>query len=120
MTQKEQIANALPGEERVRRKFDGKYYTLKFAEYSRKKAEHLAKIWRSNDTGNPHHVRIVHVPEGEGRVYEKYLLYMRPRPLTPAEKAEERRLKSGPNLMMRFFSPDVLPVTKHGRKAWKK
>jgi len=27
MTRKQKMANALPGEERVRRKFDGKYYT---------------------------------------------------------------------------------------------
>ena len=32
MTRKQKMANGLPGEDRVRRKFDGKYYTLKLTE----------------------------------------------------------------------------------------
>jgi len=119
MTRREQIINALPGEERVRRKFEGKYYTLKFAEYSQTRAEKLAKTWRSNDTGNPHYVRIVYVPRG-GRVeYDKWLLYMRPRPKTSAERDEERRLKAGPNLADLFFGGAVT-ATRIGRKGRKK
>jgi hypothetical protein len=118
MTRREQISNALPGEERVRRKFDGKYYTLMFAEYSQRRAEEIARIWRSNDTGNPHFVRIVHVPRGGRIEYEKWLLYMRPRPLTPAERDEERQMKARPNLADLFFGgqPKVPKIVQRGGK----
>lgn len=119
MTRKQQAENALPGEERVRRKFDGKYYTLKFAVYSRRKAEETARIWRDGPGGSPQFVRIVHVPAGppgSWGEYEKYLLYMRPRPLTQKERDAERRARSGPDLAKFFYDA---PTTKRGRKAWK-
>ena len=119
MTRKQRMANALPGEERVRRKFDGKYYTLKLTEYSRREAEEVARIWRDGRGGSPQFVRIVPVPAGppgSRKEYAKYLLYMCPRPLTQKERDAERRARSGPDLAKFFYDA---PTTKRGRKAWK-
>lgn len=124
MTRKQRIANALPGEERQRRKFDGKWYALKGVKYSRQEAEALAKQWREGRVSPPQYVRIVHVPEGGPLMYDKWLLYARSRPLTQKERVEERRYRSIPSrkkeAITEFFFSGHGPVTKYGRKAGKR
>lgn len=81
----------------AKRKFDGKWYTLEYAG-NKKEAEEQAQSWREgvldhNVGWKAFYARVVRAPEQLYSTSEWFLVYLRPKPLTPKMKTDTRKYR---------------------------
>jgi hypothetical protein len=80
----------------AKRKFDGKWYTLEGVERYREDAEEIARTYREGvydpERGwATYYARVVPAPAD--KYSKKYLVYVRPKPLSPEKKSGNRKLQ---------------------------
>lgn len=80
----------------AKRKFEGKWYTLEYADRYREDAEAAAQAWREGvfdaATGwATYYARVVPAPVLDARDFPAYLVYLRPKPLPPDMRFYNRK-----------------------------
>ncbi len=85
----------------AKRKFEGKWYTLEYAERYREDAEMRAQASREgafdSETGwATYYARVVPAPVLDARDFPAYLVYLRPKPLPPDTRAYNRKNQQTP------------------------
>lgn len=110
----------------VRRKIDGKYYQLRYITRDNREKEDRVKELREGHYDVPCYVRVFNgrLP-GWADEYERYLIYARPRPATPEERASRRKPRKPGSIRGKTYSalfghPDPVALAKFKRKAPKK
>lgn len=101
-------AGSLPRSQRwpkqvpAKRKFDGKWYTLEHVDRDRVAAEEYAQDWRGG-WDDPvkgkiaYYARVVPFDDWGLKGEIQYLVYMRPKPLSPEDRARNRKMRDAVN-----------------------
>ena len=109
-----------------KRKFEGKWYTLEYVDRDKEYAEEFAQEWREGKTVTTpdesgfyvFYARVVPF-NGWGMTGDTvYLVYMRPKPLSPEQRTrarKDREILSKPDFWSRAAPPSRLPKPGTGR-----
>ena len=101
----------------AKRKFDGKWYTLEHVDSDQESAEKFARKWRegwdfAGEDKTRFYARVVPFDDWGIKGEIHYLVYMRPKPLSPEDRARNRKMRdamSKPSFWDRYTPPSRLP-----------
>lgn len=101
----------------AKRKFDGKWYTLEHVDSDRESAENFAREWRegwdfAGEDKARFYARVIPFDDWGLKGEIRYLVYMRPKPLSREDKArnrEDRQILSKPDFWDRVAPASRLP-----------